>query len=323
MRGIIVGIDKNGSKDFYRVIIFEQGKGINDWKFIKQMISGEDLVRHITGGKLTLMNGTVEGGKVVGNTGGFSRFNNGVNRPLVVISEILVEGTNEVKGYKVASYDGVVKNIMLKDLIAYCRDIVSKGGVPLQNAQYVSATEGQRDFIRSYPGAEFIKEYIPLRKNPHAEAAIDKKVDNKSNTTNLEDIFTPEQLEQLKLGKKNGVDIKVYANPKFTPEQMKFIRECLEEGINAKLFADPAYSIEVMMFLRGELKYGYDIRPYLNPKYTLEQLMEISIGIIAGVDISKFADPKLTPKEMFEIRIKLEKEMWKEHPVDTHDNWWY
>lgn len=320
MKGVIVGIDTINNEKVYRVIVFKQ-HGLNNWDLLKKMVVEKELIQAIKAKKLELINATVDGDKLKGTTGDLSRFNNKVNRPLVILSEIVTDDTGDIVGYKVANYDGAVKNITAKELLAYCNRVTERGGIPIQNGQYVIDRKNDKHFIRSYPGGDYIREVLERKRSEHAkQVKVDKKKNEKV-LSKLEEIFTPEQINELRLGKKHGVDIRIYANPRFTPEQMKVIREALQDKLNAKLFADPEYSVDAMKFLRAELRYGVDISLYASPKYSLEQLSELSTGVISGVDISKYADPKLTPEQMAEIRIRLENNIWKDYDVKADKSW--
>ena len=203
----------------------------------------------------------------------------------------------------------------------YCRKVSNAGEVPIQNGQYVQESGGRQSFIRAYPGGEYIKEVVVRRRSKHVKPANVDQQRNEKAISRIEELFTPEQIKQLKLGKMNGVDIKVYGNNKLSAEQMEVIRKGLEDGINAKLYADPAYSVDAMRILRADMKYGVDVSYYLNPEYSAEQLSELANGFISGVDVSVYADPKIPPQEMAEIRMRLENGIWREMDVENDTSW--
>lgn len=315
MKVAIVGLCNINGQQAYKSVIFDNGN--QGWRVSKKVLPEQLLVSELRAGKISIINAKVVNGLLKGNPGDFSRFN---DKSLVIISEI-VSNDGTVLGYKVADSNGEVRNITLKDVINYCEKITEQGSIPIQNGIFVGFSSDQKAHIRCYPNSSFSKEIIDRNKNKHSQPAKVNTVENERSIQKLDEIFSKEQIEQLKLGKQNGVDIRIYGNSSLSAPQMEVIRKTLEDGNNAKLFADPRYSVEAMKLYRADLKYGVDIRYYLNPNYTAEQLSELSIGTITGVDISKFADPKITAEEMAERRNRLESEIWYAEKVQTDSTW--
>ena len=50
------------------------------------------------------------------------------------------------------------------------------------------------------------------------------------------DNFNDYQLEEIKLGLKQNLDVSIYASPKFSAVQMSIIRESLEKGLDIKQY---------------------------------------------------------------------------------------
>ena len=86
---------------------------------------------------------------------------------------------------------------------------------------------------------------------------------NEKTLNKLDEIYTPEQIAELREGKKNGVEIRVYANPALSAQQMRALRKGLQKGINVKPFASVEYSPESMRWYISDREAGIDIRPYL------------------------------------------------------------
>lgn len=321
MNAAIIGIDTRANESLYRVISFRMDS--DGWKFARQIANASQLTSAINASKTNCINAKVEGNSLKGNPAALSRFENGVNKPMVILTEIVAKSSSgdEVLGYKMSNYDGVVKNITLREVLAYCERITKAGGVPIQNAMYVAETADQKAHIRCYAGAEFLKESIIRKRTQQAQPAQIQKGANEKALNKLEELFTKEQIEQLKIGKRNGVNIRIYGNNNLSADQMQIIREALEERLDAGLFADPRYSVDSMRYLRADLKYGVDISYFMNPKYSLEQLSELDSGYLSGIDISKYSDPSLTPEQMSEIRLRLENNFWKEHEVSKDESW--
>lgn len=307
MNGIIVGIQTNGNQKLYRVITFNK---VDSGEYRKHMVGEAELVNLLGYGSLKLLNATLENGKIKGLTGDLGRFtSNKEHAPMVILSEIVAE--DRILGYRMAGFDGVVKTVRIKDVLAYCSR-VSGAGVPIQNAMYVPESNNQKAHIRAYPGQVFYRETLERKRAPIAQPAAVNTKENERQVSRIEEIFNPAQIEQLKLGKAHGVNIKVFGNNKLSAEQMQELRLALEDKIDAKLFADPAFSVKTMKALRINAKYGVDLQFFINPKFSAEQIAELSTGYLSGVDISKYADPKLSVKQMAKERIALENKIWRE-----------
>lgn len=308
MKGIIVGIQQEGKQKLYRVVLYNRTE--NDCQYAKKAVPEEHLVKLISDGTLELDNATVKDGKIKGTTGDLNRFNNSAGfHPLVILSEIVADG--RIMGYRTATFDGTVKALRLKDILAYC-DRVNSNGVPIQNAMYVPESDTNKAHIRSYAGKPFFQETIKRRKSNVAQPARPDIKENRKQVSKLEELFNRAQIEQLKLGKENGVDIKVFGNNKLSADQMKEIRLGLESGINARAFADPSYPVSAMKALRINAKYGVDVTYFVNPKFNAEQIYELSTGFLSGVDIAQYADPSLSAKDMSKKRVYLESKLWNE-----------
>lgn len=323
--GVVVGIDKYKDTKVtqYRVIIATVSPKADkqyNWQFNCLMMSEEDIIKTFNTGAKWL-NIKLEKGKIKGSAGALSRFETQDKKPLVVISQ-LVDSADKVIGFKVASYDGKVKNIAIKELIAYGNRVTKAGAVPIQNAIFVPDDNNKKAHYKAYPENQFITELIPTTTNKNVVKPSRVPVQKNEKTLNkLEEIYTAEQIAELREGKKNGVDIRIYANPALSAEQMQALRKGLQKGVNVKPFASPDYSPQLMKWYTNDSKAGIDIRRYLNPKYSIEQLSEISIAAEEGLDLSKLSDIKLSPNDMAEIRERLEHKIFKEELVKKDGSW--
>lgn len=308
MKGIIVGVQKDDKQKAYRIVLYNRTE--TECQYAKKALLEDSLVKAISEGKLELDNAEIRDGKLRGSTGDLNRFTNASGfHPLVILSEIVADG--RLMGYRVATYEGTVRALRLKDIIAYCNR-VNMNGAPIQNAQYVPENGTTKAHIRSYAGKPFYQEVIKRKRSDVAQPAQPDVKENKRQVSKLEELFNREQIEQLKLGKESGVNIRVFGNNKLSADQMKEIRLGLESKINARAFADPAYSVSAMKALRLNAKYGVDVTYFVNPKFNAEQIYELSTGFLSGVDIAQYADPSLSAKDMSKKRIYLESQLWNE-----------
>lgn len=325
--GIVVGIDSDDAgHKAYRVLIAtitpKQGEGKQyNWRFECRLLSEAQIIQ-LMQKRTRWLNIKLDKGVIKGSTGDLKRFDNVQHRPFVIISQ-LVNSDDKIIGYKIANYDGGVRSIPIKEMIAYGNRATKNGYIPIQNAIFVPANahEGKSAHFKSYPNSPFIEERIVTRKNEYADKRRVNTQTNGKSLNKLEEIYTPEQIEQLKLGKQHGVEIRVYANPSLSDKQMKVLREGLEQKVNVRPFAFPDYSIESMKYYILEVKTGMDIRQYLSPKYSIAQIAELSIAVDEGLDVSKMQEPSLSVRQMQERRIRLENNVFHDEDVEMDGSW--
>lgn len=321
--GVVVGIDKDKiGNSLYRVVVAtvkQKAPKQYDWGFECKIMSEQQVIAHIRN-KTNWLNIKLEDGKIKGSAGALNRFDDKKHRPFVIISQ-LVNDNDKLLGYRVASYEGTVKNVPLKEMLAFGNRITKAGSIPVQNAIFVSADGDKREHFKSYPNCNFLSEVIQTKRN---EASDKRRVPlqrNEKTLSNLEEIYSKEQLVQLKLGREHGVDIRVYANPALKPNQMTVLREGLEQKLNVKPFAFPEYDYYAMRYYSDCLQNGIDIRQFLNPKYNIGQISELSLAVELGLDITKMCNPELKADEMAEIRERLERNIWKDELVKKDGSW--
>lgn len=327
--GIVVGIDSGNGCKAYRSLIAtisaKQGVAKQyNWQFECKLLTEEQLIDTLNR-KVKWLNVKLDNGKIKGSSGDLKRFDSNEHKPFVIISQ-LINSDNKIIGYKIANYNGGVKNIPLKEILAYGRRAVKQGFIPIQNAIFVDETNASDNSFKSahfkaYPNCSFIQEVLPVQKNQYAEKRRVNTQNNNKSLSKLEEIYTPEQIKQLKLGKEHGVEIRVYANPSLSAKQMMVLREGLEQKLNVKPFAFPDYSVDAMRYYMIELRTGMDIRQYLSPKYSIAQIAELSIAVDEGLDISKMNDPSLSVRQMQERRIRLENNVFHEEDVKIDGSW--
>ena len=326
-RTIIVGIDDN-QKIFgkqYRIITFKmkESNAGTDWKYEKRIVDERTLVNVINMGGIVLNASLDDKGKLKGDPASFSRFE---KSSLVIISE-LVADNDKVVGYKVAMSNGEVKNIRIEELIAYGIRCEQKGLIPAQNAIFISDSSDKKPHYKAYKDGQFIVERLHTQTKNTFNSKLDKVEEPKKQIDKgqyLRDIYTEEQLKELKAGKDAGVDFRVYANPALSAEQMHVLREGLQKGLDSRAvspYAIPEYDVKVMAYLNDEQLEGYNISSILSPEYTLGQISELTLAIEEGLDVTQMNDPSNSVEEMAEIRLRMELEIWKPLEVKSHSSW--
>lgn len=323
---LVIGLEDNNR---YRVLVYRYNPNTREWKFNKTIVTEEELIRAAAGNKIVLKN--VEIAKVNNKLelrwtkGAKSRFDKTDNDtayqyPLVIISEIRIKETNRLIGYRVCNRDGRIDTVRLMTAYQYAkiRKLRNPESIPFQNAIYNEKSEMRKDSIKGYVENQFIIEYVSIHKPTNVEKANVDIIENKKQISRLEELFNQDQIEQLKLGKKSGVNIRIYGNNKLTADKMLVIRKALEDGVDPRPFADPSFTADAMRAYSMALKTGVDIKDFINPKYTVTQIFELSTAWINGVDLKKLADPNKSANDIAKERIILETELWGKS-VDAED----
>lgn len=295
-----------------------ENNGVQQFRYKRFKVTEPELVNFCMKNKGLCVNFTTTvGGGIKTTHGDLSRYDLSRHKSVRIITGEIRNYYNkdELLGYRVVDESGNPKRKLLKDCIALGIRLRDSNEVPFANAQFVSQA-GKKAFYRSYTSDGFPKEYLKIgRENEHAhEVKIDKK-ENEKAVKKLEDIFTPEQITELKKAKKAGVDIRIIGNSNLSAKQMEEIWKAEAEGLKGRRYADPAYKVENMEFMRTEMETGSSIDYMLNPKYTIEQLFELSRAYELGVDMNKVANPNIKATKMSQIIDDLSKEIWTDYKV--------
>lgn len=340
--------DQNSKTNIYNVLQVEHNSNAKyttefNWKFQIARLTENQLIRNLAcylRGKGEVKFGNFKVSyvpyKVIQEPASFARFDKlSDNSCGVVILSKIVKEDESTMGYKVASISNGqsfrVTNVTEKELLAYCKRFMVKkekqesisnkklNSAPIQNAMVKINKEQNKFFISAYPGEQFIKEYYKVNTNKYSEAhkaKADNKIDKKKdNLDALKKIYTDDQIKELMIGSKQGLKIKLYANPKLSAQQMKVLRSGLEKGLDISYIAFPEYEHTCMRSYILDMENGINIKQYLNPKYSYEQLSELSLAADLGLDISKMGNPSLSASEMSEIRERLMLNIFKDYNV--------
>lgn len=289
------------------------------WQFNGAKVAEDKLKEVISKAPSAFINVAVENGHIKGREASLERFNsNKKTNPIVIIS-VIKDTHGTTLGYRVATSTGTVRNIKSSELLAICDKIVAGGEIPIQNAMYVPVNEDVKAaHIKAYPNTPFFVEVYDRGQNRYADK---RQVNSKANESTIKKAettknpFTKEQMEQLRVGREHGVDIRVYGNPELSADQMRELRIGLESGLPVKLYAFPDYDLKSMRAYRDELEAGVDIREFLSPKYNYEQIAALSLAKISGVRIDDIADPSLSAGEMNERVLRGQMKLWAEHNI--------
>ena len=142
---------------------------------------------------------------------------------------------------------------------------------------------------------------------------LKKAIENyKQNIKEFEETeFDKDQIDEIKKGIKNNIDVTKYADPQFNFDQMQEIRLGLEEGLDVSKYADSNFDSRQMNQIKTGLHSSLNVDIYADPKFDWSQMVQIRWGLEAGLDVSKYADPKFHWSEMEEIKKEIEEKSKK------------
>lgn len=153
--------------------------------------------------------------------------------------------------------------------------------------------------------------------------------------TMMESSYIKEQHQEILLGKEEGLDVSLYANPELNWLQMEQIRMGIKDKVDVSTYADPSYSYETMKQIRLSFYSSNDLTDYLERGFVddeleqirlaledelpidlwltddmyAQQIYEIKMGLYEGIDVSVYANSQYNWMQMKEIRLGLEKKL--------------
>lgn len=103
-----------------------------------------------------------------------------------------------------------------------------------------------------------------------------------------ETLFSEDQLEQIHLGRQEGIAVEKYAFPELMALQMYHIREGLKENLPVELYAAPEYDWFQMEEIREGLKEGIDVKIYAQPDIPYQNMRQLRQALKDGLDLSLY-----------------------------------
>lgn len=100
--------------------------------------------------------------------------------------------------------------------------------------------------------------------------------------------FSRNQIEQIEAGRKEGLDVSIYAKEEFTAMHMHQIRMGLLEGLSVEKYADSVYDWFQMEEIRKGLREGVDVEIYASPEISYEKMRQVRKGLKQGVNLAPF-----------------------------------
>lgn len=103
-----------------------------------------------------------------------------------------------------------------------------------------------------------------------------------------QDGFTKDQIDEIKAGIAQGLDVKYYAKREFLSIQMREIRLGLEKELPVKIYASPKYDWFQMEQIRLGLEEGVDISVYASSDIPHDRMKQLRLGLGEGIDLSHY-----------------------------------
>lgn len=230
--------------------------------------------------------------EVVMDCGSFDRFN--LNGCAVVLAEIKTRSGRNM-GYRLLSCaNGVIVNMTTKDIVDKAK---------AQSHPFLQNGIIRNDTVNCYPLHPYpvIETGVKLDKNKPRKA--ERKPQYTEQTMNQ--VYTDEQLNEIKLCRQEGIDSKLIENPKLSAKQMRVLWMSKKNGSLAEHYAKPEYPVDVMKFYADRFKSIKIVKEcnlmLQHPEFDVAKLGELYLCVCYGVD---YAD--LLNKDVSHIEVERE-----------------
>ncbi|MGN0437747.1 MAG: DUF342 domain-containing protein [Lachnospiraceae bacterium] len=100
--------------------------------------------------------------------------------------------------------------------------------------------------------------------------------------------YTRNQIEEIKKGLNEGLDVSIYCKKEFLSIQMRQIRLGLSKGLDVLQYAKAEYDWFQMEEIRKGLEEGISVSVYASPDVSHDRMHQIRIGLKDGIDLSAY-----------------------------------
>lgn len=135
------------------------------------------------------------------------------------------------------------------------------------------------------------------------------------------DAYQRAQNQEIRLGREEGLNVSLYADPEFNWLQMEQIRLGLKDKVDAAIYAHPAYNYETMRQIRLSLYSQIDLIPYLQRGFADDDLEEIRVALLNKLPIDLWIQDDMCAPQIHEIRIGLCENLDISAYADIRYNW--
>ena len=113
------------------------------------------------------------------------------------------------------------------------------------------------------------------------------------------------QLEQIRKGYEQGLDVSLYIDPKLSWMEMEELRMETAADLDMSRYRKQGFTIDQVREIRLGMMEGLDTNSYADKRYFSEQMKEIRLGLKAGLPVIFYLDPNFNSLQMAEIRKGL------------------
>lgn len=324
--------------------LFEQGVArvaILDAQFnvVNRVLMNEvSILQQVTGCGETPLNFAVKDGRVVDCYGKFTRFGDGTQKSLVVVSRLLVNG--RTVGYRVvATNNGVVANLKLSDILDMCR---SQTAPLTQNMMFRQGSLTEYSGLRiptvempKHPATQ-ARHRVPVTQNtinydtpspaPQSAKTVTRPTPQpKESVREVINSMSDKQKREVKRAVDVGIDPSLIADKELSPQQMRVLWMSKQWGCKSEYFKSHDYGVDVMKFYADRL-YTDDMcekcKPILDhPELSLDEVSELYMCALADMDIND-----LVGKSATDIQVAYEnktRDYWCNNEIFGNDPEYY
>ena len=278
----VTGYDKENNIEKVHVVSINQDFNVESdygWQPL------DDLARTCLAYNFTPLNfGIDRNKKVTMNCGDFKRFSK--NGSAVILAELKTRG-GRILGYRLLS---CANNAVVNLKVA---EIIQREEAYGANEHFLHNGIVRNKAVNCYPLKPFPTIVINSENKSHnMTKKADEVINNKQSVPKERVEFTQEQLNEIALCDKNGINSKFIRNPKLSPQQMRVLWVSKSKGCLSEAFANPAISTDAMKFYADRLydkKTVSDCKEMLkHPELSVPELTELYICICEGVPYEKY-----------------------------------
>lgn len=133
--------------------------------------------------------------------------------------------------------------------------------------------------------------------------------------------YMKEQHQEILLGKEEGLDVSLYANPELNWLQMEQIRMGIKDKVDVSAYADPSYSYETMKQIRLSFYSSKDLTNYLERGFVDEELEQIRLALEDGLPIDTWLTDDMYAQQIYEIKMGLYEDIDVSVYANSQYNW--
>ncbi len=119
--------------------------------------------------------------------------------------------------------------------------------------------------------------------------------------------FTADQVEEIKLGLEEGLDIELYEKKELYALQMREIRLGLMQELAVDIYARPDFDWLQMEEIRLGLEQNLNVRMYAYPKISFDTMRQLRKALAEGINLSKYAG--LPAGVLQELRLAIKEDI--------------